>query len=49
VAIDDPKHIGIVKDVLGHSTLRTSERYYNQANSISSLRRYQATVGALWS
>lgn len=47
VAIEDPKHIGIVKDVLGHSTLRTSQKYYNQANSVSSLRRYQTAMRAL--
>jgi integrase/recombinase XerD len=47
VAIKDPRHIGIVKDVLGHATLRTSEKHYNQATSVSGLRRYQMAIKAL--
>lgn len=46
IAIEDPEHVGIVLTILGHSTLRTSESYYNQANGIEAARRYQSVVAA---
>lgn len=44
VAIEDPDHVGIVTAILGHSTFRTSERYYNQATSLEAARRFQAAI-----
>lgn len=39
IALYDPAHIGITKDVLGHKTLASSQKYYNQAGSISALEK----------
>ena len=47
LAIEDPAHVRITKDILGHSTLRTSERHYNHAQSLQATRRYQAQIHAL--
>ncbi len=47
LAIEDPAHVGVTKDVLGHSRLDTTERYYNQARAIEAGRAYQRTVVAL--
>ena len=44
IAIQDPDHVGIVTAILGHSTFRTSERYYNQATSLEAARHYQAAI-----
>jgi len=44
IAIEDPDHVGIVTAILGHSTFRTSERYYNQATSLEAARRFQAAI-----
>ena len=41
IAIDDPKHAASIMDILGHSTLATSEKHYNQARSLEASRRYQ--------
>lgn len=46
IAIEDPKHVGIILAILGHSTLRTSETYYNQATGIEAARRYQNVMAA---
>jgi integrase/recombinase XerC len=44
IALRDPTHIGITKSVLSHSTLSTSQRYYNQARSFGAFARHQATI-----
>lgn len=44
VAIDDPAHVYITKSILGHTTLRMSEKYYNQATSLEATRRYQQHI-----
>jgi hypothetical protein len=44
IATEDPEHVHITKCVLGHTTLRTSERYYNHARSLEADRRYQARI-----
>lgn len=46
VAIDDPQHVGIIKSILGHTTLRTSERHYNMATSLTASRRFTNGVSA---
>ena len=33
IAIHDPKHVGITKEVLGHARFATTEKYYIQAGS----------------
>jgi len=47
IAIVDPEHVHIIMDILGHSTLATSERHYNQARGLEAGRRYQGTIKAL--
>jgi hypothetical protein len=47
IAIHDPKHVGIVKAILGHTTLATSEKYYNQATSFHATRRMRDVVANL--
>ena len=44
VAIRDPTHVGIAKDLLGHATVRSTERFYNQATSIDAVRKYQSAL-----
>jgi site-specific recombinase XerD len=44
IAFDDPAHIWITRDVLGHRSMATSQRYYNQAPSIDAARAWQRRV-----
>jgi integrase/recombinase XerD len=43
-AIQDPEHAHINKSILGHATLRTSERHYNHARTLEAMRRHQAQI-----
>ena len=47
IAISAPEHVRIIKPILGHATLATSERHYNQAGSLEAGRRYGRTITAL--
>ena len=44
IAIKDPEHVLITRSILGHRTLRTSERHYNHARSREALRHYQRRI-----
>jgi hypothetical protein len=44
IAIDDPAHVRIAARLLGHRSLATTERYYNQARSVEAVRRHQELV-----
>jgi integrase/recombinase XerD len=44
IAIEDPEHIHIVRSILGHGSLRTSERYYIHAHALEASRRYQQRI-----
>jgi hypothetical protein len=44
IATVDPEHVGIVADLLGHATLRMSEKHYNRARGIEAAGRYQAAL-----
>jgi integrase/recombinase XerD len=44
IAIEDPEHVLIVRNVLGHSSLRTAERYYMHAQTLEASRRYQQRI-----
>jgi integrase len=46
IAVRDPEHGGIIKDDLGHTTFKTGEKFYNQADMTSALRRFQVAVMA---
>jgi integrase len=41
VANERPRNIGIIKSVLGHARLKTSERHYIHAQSVAAVRRFQ--------
>jgi integrase/recombinase XerD len=47
IAISAPEHVGIILPILGHTTLTTSERHYNQAGTLEAGRRYGRTIAAL--
>jgi integrase/recombinase XerD len=44
IAIDDPAHVRIASRVLGHRTGSTTERFYNQAQSVEATRAMQAAL-----
>jgi integrase/recombinase XerD len=46
IAVDDPGRVKIIAAVLGHASMETSERHYNQAQSIESSRQYHQTLAA---
>lgn len=41
IAVADPARAGIIRDVLGHATIRTSEKYYNRATAFDVSRHLQ--------
>ena len=47
IAVEDPKNARGIKNILGHSTMATSEKHYNQARSLEASRRYQRIVADL--
>jgi integrase len=47
IAIEDPKHVRDAHLVLGHASLTTTERHYNQARSLEASRRHQAMLANL--
>jgi integrase/recombinase XerD len=44
IAIDGPAHAHCIAKILGHSSMATSERHYNHANSIEAGNQYQAVL-----
>jgi integrase/recombinase XerD len=44
VAIYAPEHVLIIKAILGHASIRTAERHYNQARGLEASRRYHGTI-----
>jgi integrase/recombinase XerD len=44
IATEDPEHVYIVKSVLGHGSLQTSEKYYNHAQSLDATRQFQQFI-----
>ncbi len=47
VALEDPEHVRIIASILGHSSLSTAEKYYNQARSTEAGRIYQNVMTAM--
>jgi integrase len=47
IAIASPENVGIITDVLGHASLRTSEKHYNQAQGIEAGRSYHQVLAKL--
>ena len=46
-AISAPGQIGIARDLLAHSDLRTTTRYYNRARGIEASRRYRQVIATI--
>jgi integrase/recombinase XerD len=44
IAIDDPEHAHIIAPILGHGSITTSERHYNQAKTVDAGRQYHKTL-----
>jgi integrase/recombinase XerD len=47
IAVEDPEHVGMIMPILGHSSLKVSEKHYNQAKSLESSRKYLSILEAL--
>ena len=47
LAIDDPAHVRLAAPLLGHATLATTERFYNQARTREAAQRWQDHVGTM--
>jgi integrase/recombinase XerD len=47
LAIEDPRHVRIAANLLGHRRFRTTERFYNQANNIEASRIMQNVLLSL--
>ena len=47
IAIEDPEHVRLSAPLLGHTNLSTTEKYYNQAQSVEAGRVYQRSLLAL--
>lgn len=44
IAEVDPEHANIIRDVLGHSTLDTSQKHYNRAKGIEACKNWQGVT-----
>ncbi|HYI84430.1 MAG TPA: site-specific integrase [Acetobacteraceae bacterium] len=44
IAAEDPDHVRMAAQLLGHASLRTTERYYVAANTRSALRRHHDRI-----
>jgi integrase len=47
IAIEDPHHVRIAMNILGHRSLATTQRYYDQSQMLAAGRTYQSALGNL--
>ncbi|MEP7172438.1 MAG: tyrosine-type recombinase/integrase [Aestuariivirga sp.] len=47
LAIHDPEHVRVAAPVLGHRSLSTTEKFYNQSKSLDAHRRYTDALSRL--
>lgn len=47
IAVEDPEHVAIVAELLGHTTLAMSEKYYNQACGVEAIATYQRLLQSI--
>ncbi len=47
IAIEDPDHVRIAPTLLGHSSLATTQKYYDQSRMLAAGRNYQSTLNQL--
>lgn len=44
IATYAPDHVGIIRDILGHATLRMAEQHYNRATGVEASRKFQQVL-----
>jgi len=44
IATYAPQHVGIIRDILGHATLRMAEKHYNRATAVEASRKFQEVL-----
>lgn len=44
IATGDPEHVRITMSILGHTSMQTSERYYNHAQGVDAARKMQEHI-----
>ena len=44
IAAEDPDHVRLAAQLLGHASLQTTERYYVAANTRSAMRRHHDRI-----
>jgi site-specific recombinase XerD len=47
MAIEDPDHVRITANILGHHSLATTQRYYDQSRMLAASRSYQSALGEI--
>ena len=47
VAIEDPDHVRIAANILGHHSLGTTQKYYDQSQMLEAARTYQSEISGL--
>ena len=47
IAIQDPEHVRMAATLLGHHSLATTQKYYDQSRMLAAGRHYQSTVTAM--
>ena len=47
IAIQDPEHVSIIADVLGHATLAMSQKHYNRARGVEANASYQEIMQSI--
>ncbi|MBT4041859.1 MAG: site-specific integrase [Rhodospirillales bacterium] len=47
IAIHDPEHVWITANILGHNTLATSQKYYDQSRMLEAGRHFQSHIISL--
>ena len=47
IAIQDPEHVWITANILGHNTLATAQKYYDQSRMLEAGRHYQHSIMTL--
>ena len=47
IAVEDPRHVRDAHLLLGHTSLATTQKHYNQARSLEASRRHHAMLTRL--
>ncbi|MCH6205901.1 site-specific integrase [Brucella ciceri] len=47
IATFAPEHVGIIRDILGHASMRMAEQHYNRATAVEASRRQQDVLRGL--